>query len=304
LLKKFNQAKKIQGWSAMTVKQEKTGTFGSGVTKGGVEIDVTALEPASGTRLIQSVARALDIIEVLAGERDGMALSELSERIELNSSTCHHLISTLVARGYVEHLGRSRGYALGRKVHDLVDLAEGGFDPDLILRNELRDLGLSLGQGVQLAMLAETSLLTKLRFDSPNLEEVLVEPDEITKMTALHATATGKAILAWLPEIELVRVISANGLTKYTDKTITKLSELVAELRLVRRRGYSIDDEELQDGVICIGAALRDAGGAIVGAISTTVAVDKMTSSYRAEVAKTMAVAAVEFSKRLRAAKK
>jgi IclR family acetate operon transcriptional repressor len=304
LLKKFNQAKKIQGWSAMTVKQEKTGTFGSGVTKGGVEIDVTALEPASGTRLIQSVARALDIIEVLAGERDGMALSELSERIELNSSTCHHLISTLVARGYVEHLGRSRGYALGRKVHDLVDLADGGFDPDLILRNELRDLGLSLGHGVQLAMLAETSLLTKLRFNSPNLEEVLVEPDEIIKMTALHATATGKAILAWLPEIELVRVISANGLTKYTDKTITTLSELVAELRLVRRRGYSIDDEELQDGVICIGAALRDAGGAIVGAISTTVAVGEMTSSYRAEVAKTMTVAAVEFSKRLRAAKK
>jgi IclR family acetate operon transcriptional repressor len=167
LLKKFNQAKKIQGWSAMTVKQEKTGTFGSGVTKGGVEIDVTALEPASGTLLIQSVARALDIIEVLAGERDGMALSELSERIELNSSTCHHLISTLVARGYVEHLGRSRGYALGRKVHDLVDLADGGFDPDLILRNELRDLGLSLGHGVQLAMLAEISLLTKLRFNSP-----------------------------------------------------------------------------------------------------------------------------------------
>jgi IclR family acetate operon transcriptional repressor len=288
----------------MTVKRDKTGTFGSGVTKGGVEVDVTALEPASGTRQIQSVARALDIIEVLAGERDGMALSELSERIELNSSTCHHLISTLVARGYVEHLGRSRGYALGRKVHDLVDLADGVFDPDLILKNELRNLGLSLGHSVQLAVLAETSLLTKLRFNSPNLEEALVEPDEIIKMTALHATATGKAILAWLPEIELVRVISANGLTKYTDKTITALSELVAELRLVRRRGYSIDDEELQDGVICIGAALRDAGGAIVGAISTTAAVDEMTSSYRAEVAKIMTVAAVEFSKRLRAAKK
>jgi IclR family acetate operon transcriptional repressor len=288
----------------MTVKHEKTGTFGSGVTKVGVEIDVTALEPASGTRQIQSVARALDIIEVLAGGRDGMTLSELSERIELNSSTCHHLISTLVARGYVEHLGRSRGYALGRKIHDLVDLSDGEFDPDLILKNELRDLGLSLGHSVQLAVLAETSLLTRLRFNSPNLEEALVEPDEIIKMTALHATATGKAILAWLPEIELVRVISANGLTKYTDKTITALSELVAELRLVRRRGYSIDDEELQDGVICIGAALRDEGGAIVGAISTTAAINEMTRSYRAEVAKTMTIAGVEFSKRLRAAKK
>jgi IclR family acetate operon transcriptional repressor len=296
--------KKIKGSGAMTVKHEKTGTFGLDVTESGFEIDVTALEPVSGTRQIQSVSRALDIIEVLATERNGISLSEISKRIELNSSTCHHLIATLVARGYVEHLGRRRGYALGSKVHDLVDLADGLLDPDLLLNNEMRDLGLSLGHSVQLAVLAKTSLLTKLRFDSPNMEEVLVEPDEIIKMTALHATATGKAILAWLPEIELVNVISANGLTKYTDKTITTLSELVAELRLVRRRGYSIDDEELQDGIICIGAALRDVGGAVVGAISTTVAIDEMTSFYRSEVAKTITIAAVEFSKRLRAAKK
>ena len=288
----------------MTMKRESPENFITRAADVAVEPVKGGSDLPAGTRHIQSVTRALDIIEVLAGERDGMALSELAERIELNSSTCHHLVSTLVARGYVEHLGRSRGYALGRKIYELVDIADSEFDPDLILRNDLRDLGLSLGHGVQLAVLAETSLLTKLRFAAPNPDEALDEPDEITKMTALHATATGKAILAWLPEIELVSVISANGLTRYTDKTITTLSALVAELRLVRRRGYSIDNEELQDGVICIGAALRDAGGAIVGSISTTASVDAMTSSYRAEVAKTMTAAAVEFSKRLRAAKK
>ena len=173
--------------------------------------------PASN-RQIQSVVRALDILEVIAKESDGLALSELSSRVGLNTSTCHHLISTLVARGYVLHLGRSRGYALGSKVHELVDLALGESDPSELLKDDLRLLGSQIGHGVQLAVLAETSLLTKLRFPAPDSDAAALEPDELLKLRALHATATGKAIMAWLPEIELVRVISANGLTRYTGR--------------------------------------------------------------------------------------
>ncbi len=284
----------------MSVKHEAPKNSEADVVTGGV---VTAGTSVEGTRQIQSVARALDIIEVMAVEPGGMALSKLADRVGLNTSTCHHLISTLVSRGYVMNLGRSRGYALGHRIHELVDLANSEFDPDLLLKNDLQELGVSLGHSVQLAVLAETSLLTKLRFPAPNLDDGLEEPDEMTKMGALHATATGKAILAWLPENELVRVISANGLTQYTKKTITTLSGLVEEMRMVRRRGYSIDDEELRKGVVCIGAALRDPGGAIVGSISTTGSADQMTTAYRAKIAKTMTTAAVEFSKRLRAAK-
>ncbi|MGB7244623.1 MAG: IclR family transcriptional regulator [Sulfitobacter sp.] len=288
----------------MTMKRESPEEFitrdsdvAVGPVKGGPSLP-------EGPRHIQSVVRALDILEVLAGERDGLVLSELSGRVGLNSSTCHHLISTLVARGYVLHLGRSRGYALGAKVHELVDLAAGESDPAELLKDDLKLLGSQLGHGVQLAVLAETSLLTKVRIPAPDQVSAAVEPDELIKMRALHATATGKAILAWLPEIELVRVISANGLTQYTGKTLTTLSGLIEDLRLVRRRGYSIDDEELKEGVVCIGAALRDPGGAIVGSISMTAPSDKMTKAYRTEVAKKMVSAALEFSKRLRGAKR
>lgn len=272
--------------------------------------DNTVVQPkgesplTGGVRYIQSVIRALDIIEAITAEREGLVLSELADRVGLNSSTCHHLISTLVSRGYLLNLGRSRGYALGPKIHELVDLADREFDPSELLRDDLRKFGEQIGQGIQLAVLAETSLLTKLRFPAPDRESAALEPDELIKMHALHATATGKAILAWLPEIELVRIISANGLTRYTAKTITTLSGLVDDLRLVRRRGFSVDDEELKDGVVCIGAALRDPGGAIVGSISTTAPADKMTASYRADMAKTMVAAALEFSKRLRNAKR
>jgi IclR family acetate operon transcriptional repressor len=288
----------------MRMKRESPENFITGATDVAVEPVKGGPDLPAGTRHIQSVVRALDILEVLASERDGLVLSELSSRVGLNSSTCHHLISTLVARGYVVHLGRSRGYALGVRVHELVDLAAGESDPAELLKDDLRLLGSQLGHGVQLAVLAETSLLTKLRIPSPDQESATVEPDELVKMRALHATATGKAILAWLPEIELVRVISANGMTQYTGKTLTTLSGLIEDLRLVRRRGYSIDDEELKEGVVCIGAALRDSGGAIVGSISMTAQSKKMTGEYRVEIAKKMVSAALEFSKRLRNAKR
>ena len=288
----------------MSMKQESPEKFITSASDAAVEAMRSGSVVPAGSRQIQSVVRALDILEVIAKESDGLALSELSSRVGLNTSTCHHLISTLVARGYVLHLGRSRGYALGSKVHEMVDLALGESDPSELLKDDLRLLGSQIGHGVQLAVLAETSLLTKLRFPAPDRDAEALEPDELIKLRALHATATGKAIMAWLPEIELVRVISANGLTRYTGKTLTTLSGLIENLRLVRRYGYSIDDEELKDGVVCIGAALRDSGGAIVGSISMTATSDKMTKEYRVEIAKKMVFAALEFSKRLRGARR
>ena len=287
----------------MTMKRESPEIFAAGTTDV-VEPSKGESNLPKGTRHIQSVVRALDILEVLAGQLDGMVLSELSGRVGLNSSTCHHLISTLVSRGYVLHLGRSRGYALGAKVHELVDLTDGESGVDELLKDDLKDLASQIGHGVQLAVLTETSLVTKLRFPAPDQKSGPQEPDELIKMRALHATATGKAILAWLPEIELVRVISANGLTQYTEKSLTTLSGLIEDLRLVRRRGYSIDDEELKEGVVCIGAALRDPGGAIIGAISMTAPSDTMTKEYRTKIANKMVTAALEFSKRLRSAKR
>lgn len=286
----------------MIVKHESKGRFGKAEPLGDAD-QKTARKPAvDGGRQIQSVSRALQIVEVIAVERDGLTLSELADRVGLNSSTCHHLVGTLVAHGFLVHLGRNRGYALGRKLHELVAVSDGENDPAVLLKNDIVELGERLGHSVQLAVLSETSLLTKLRFVPP--VATATESDELTKMTAMHATATGKAILAWLPEIELVRVISANGLTRYTDNTITTLSGLVEELRFVRRRGYSVDDEELKEGVVCIGSALRDPGGAIVASISATIPVEDATETYKTELAKTMVAAAIDISKRLRGAKR
>lgn len=260
------------------------------------------MEAKAGVRQIQSVHRALSLVEILASEGGALSLSELAARADLNSSTCHHLISTLVNRGYLVHLGRSKGYALGKKLYELSDIAGRENDPTELLKDDLKTLSEQLGHGVQLAMLSETSLMTKLRFAPA--QNQLEEPDEVTKMTALHATATGKAILAWLPDSELMRVVSANGLNRYTESTITSLSGLIDELRLVRRRGYAIDEEELKKGVVCIGTALREGSGAVIASISVTVPAEMATEKYRLELSQSVVSAAQVLTNKLQKLKR
>jgi len=252
----------------------------------------------SGAKQIQSVSRALTILELLAAEGDALPLKELAIRAQLNQSTCHHLISTLVNRGYIDHQGRNRGYVLGRKFHELADLAGRQTDLAEVLKAHIEAFSRQIGCSVQLAVLSDASLLTKL--SCSQVDNRFDEPDEVIKMSAPHAAATGKAILAWLPDGELVRVIAANGLTAYTDKTITSLSGLIEELRHVRRNGYAVDDEELKRGVVCIGSALRESSGAVVASISVTISADEATPEYRKSLSQSVIHAAQEFSKRLR----
>lgn len=249
-------------------------------------------------RTIQSVDRALSVLEEVAQTPNGISLSALARLTGLNISTCHHLVSTLAARGYLEPLGRAKGYAIGPRLRELNEMAEAERDPAVVLRGDLEQLGARLGHGVQLAMLSETSLLTKLSFQQPG--DGIEEHDEIEKMRALHATATGKAILAWIPDTELARIVSVNGMTRYTPRTLTTLSSLVDELRLVRRRKYAIDDEEFREGIVCIGAAVRDKGGAVVAAISTTLPADLATPEYRKELTREVVAASNQYSQTLR----
>ncbi|WP_322990257.1 MULTISPECIES: IclR family transcriptional regulator [unclassified Hoeflea] len=253
--------------------------------------------PEKPSRSIQSVERALLLIEIMAAASEPLPLQDLARRSELNTSTCHHLIATLVGRGYVLHAGRNRGYLLSSKLHELTELGSKEIDLIDFVRPDLAALSERLCEGVQMAVLRDSALLTQLRLGG---DPSLKEPDEVKKMSASHATATGKAILAWLPEAEMARVISENGLVAYTDKTITSLSGFIEELRHVRRNGFSVDNEELQDGVICCGAALRDEKGAVIASISATYAARKNSEAYRNHVIQDVVQCARALSDRLR----
>ena len=164
------------------------------------------VEPGKMPRTIQSVERALDILEILADADGELPLNELAAGAQLNASTCHHLLATLVKRGYAGQTSRTRSYFLGPRVTELSDSRLKQFNLSEIAMPELRRLNDTTLESVHLAVLQGASLVTFAKLDSKL--PIRVGSDDGMKADAAHATATGKAILAWLPEPEIARVIA------------------------------------------------------------------------------------------------
>jgi IclR family acetate operon transcriptional repressor len=222
--------------------------------------------PRTERHSIQSVDRAMRLLEAIAEAGGETTLTELSQRTRLNISTCHHLLSTLVNRGYVAKVPVRRSYALGARI---LYLSTACLQVDLPARAApfIEQINQKTGETVHLAVLQGDAMMKIAKRESRH--PVRVDTGTLGKSDAPHATASGKAMLAWLPEDDMHRVL-AHGLTRFTPKTITEWPSLIEALRHVRRNGYAMDDEEYQPGVICIGAAIRDHNGAVVGAISAS----------------------------------
>ncbi len=216
---------------------------------------------------IQSVDRALTLLETIAELGGETTLSRLAERTGLNISTCHHLLATLVQRGFVTKAVARRGYALGARILYLSHVC---LQVDLPRRAQsaLDRINQVTGETVHLAALQGDALVNILKREARHA--VRVDAGTIGTADAAHATATGKAMLAWLPEDEMRRIVMAHGMTRFTPNTITDFAALTEALRVVRRDGCAIDREEFRPGVICVGAAIRDQSGAVVGSISAS----------------------------------
>ena len=238
---------------------------------------------------IQSVDRALTLLETIAELGGETTLSKLAERTGLNISTCHHLLATLVQRGFVTKSAARRGYALGARILYLSHVC---LQVDLPRRAQpaLDRINQTTGETVQLAALQGDSLVNILKREARHA--VRVGAGTIGTADAAHATASGKALLAWLPEDEMRRIVTAHGMTRFTANTITDFAALNEELRTVRRDGCAMDREEFRPGVICVGAAIRDQSGAVIGSISASAPTMRASDAHLAQMREEVIAAA------------
>jgi IclR family acetate operon transcriptional repressor len=215
---------------------------------------------------IQSVDRALFLLETIAEVGGEATLTELATRTGLNISTCHHLLATLIQRGFAAKVPGRRLYALGARI---MYLSHACLQVDLPRRAQpyIEAINRATGETVHLAALQGDQVVTLAVREARHA--VRVDTGRIGKLEAPHATSIGKAILAWLPEDEMRRILSG-GMKRFTDNTITEFPALLESLRIVRRNGYALDREEHLPGVICVGAAIRDQAGTVIGAISAS----------------------------------
>jgi IclR family transcriptional regulator, acetate operon repressor len=216
---------------------------------------------------VQSVDRALALIDALAGSTGSLQLTELAERTQLNVSTGHHLLATLVKWGYVAR-APGRRYALGARGLHLAQSFLKQVDLPRRAQPHVERISEETGETVHLAVLQGDAVVTLLKREGRHA--VRVDTGMVGSADAAHATALGKAMLAWLPEHEIRRIVSARGMVRFTPHTITDADALIEELRLVRRHSHAVEREEHQPGVTGIGAAIRNHLGAVVGAISVS----------------------------------
>lgn len=214
--------------------------------------------------MINSVLKALDVLELFSSDRYTMTLGEIAERLGFPKSTTHNLLTTLVSRGYIERTEEGL-YALGTAIMPLTQ----GVRVNVELRDRaaplLRELANLCRESVYLATLDGDLVLYLYAVESP---QRLLARTAVGDRVPPHCTAVGKAILSLLPEEKVLDLVNRVGLPKYTARTITDLGELLHELRTTRVRGYATDEEEHELGTHCIGVPIRGATGEVEGACS------------------------------------
>jgi len=245
--------------------------------------------------LINSVLKAIDIMTLFSTSEPRLSLREISKRLGLPKSTAHHLLATLLSRGFVEKVDGDQ-YALGTAIMRLTQAVR--------VNVELRDRAAPLLR--ELADLARESVYLTVRDGDYCLYIYAVEsPRRLLARTAvgdrvlLHCTSVGKAILAFLPTEHVREMALRTGLPAFTDATITELSVLLEELDQTRARGYAFDRGEHETGSQCIGAPVLDEHGQVIGALSISGTDPDILGGRVEELAPRVVHTAYEVSRRM-----
>lgn len=238
----------------------------------------TGEKGSASNKTIQSVVRALGILEAIARKRGEVTLSHISDELGLNASTCHHIIKTLIAHKYIRP-GTVRGrYMLGSQLVVLADAVDVKAELPGRARPVLEALNDATEEAVHLAVLEGDEMITLIKCEARHA--LRIDSGSIGKSRALHATATGKILLSGLDGADVRRIAARHGMPAYTANTCTDVEVLLDELALVRERGYSEDKEEFQRYVVCIGAAVLDTAGRIIASISVSVPINRATKDH------------------------
>lgn len=216
---------------------------------------------------VQSVERALIILEALARAEGPVTLSSLSAEVGLHISTVHRLLNTLARRGFVEQEPNQGRYRLGLKVFEIGHRALYSLDIRAVARPFLRQLVEEFNETANLAVLDGTEVVYIDQVESKNMIKMMARPG--TRAPA-YCTGAGKVLLAGLPPFQLERVLSSLNLHPYTTATITTVESLKKELDQVRQQGYAIDRGELEEGVRCVAAPIKNYEQRVVAALSVS----------------------------------
>lgn len=227
-------------------------------------------------RTVQSVEHAADILQALGAESGPLGTSELARKTGLSKTSVHHLLATMEARRLVMRDGPSAKFRLGWALYELGTSVSRSVDLARIARPYLDRLAVQTRESVLLGILHDDSVLYLDRG----------EPPQGLRMTAnagrrgpLHATASGKVLLAFCRDPVISDRVLTTALPRYTPTTVIDPEMLRQQLAEVRSNGYAVCWQEREVGLCSVAVGLRDFTGSVVGSLAIAGPASRLTSS-------------------------
>jgi IclR family acetate operon transcriptional repressor len=223
---------------------------------------------------VQSVDRALSIIETLAEDDEGYRLSDLAVRTGLSTSTVHRLLATMEKRRFVQfdrdgskwHVG-AQSFSVGATFARRRNFTAQAMPYLRKLRDQTRETA-------NLAVVDDEAIIVLTRIES---REIMRSLTKVGGRVAMVASGVGKAVLATYSDEDVNGIICRQGMPRLTEKSIVRPSELFRELQIIRRQGYAVDDEEARMGLRCVAAVVYSDCGEPLAAISVSGMTSRIT---------------------------
>jgi DNA-binding IclR family transcriptional regulator len=215
---------------------------------------------------VQSVDRAISVLEILA-RSGGAGVSEVAAHIGVHKSTAFRLLAALEDRGLVEQNHDRGRYQLGFGILRLASAIPARLDLVQQARPVIDDLASSLGETVNLAVLREHYAVN---VDQARGTAAVAAQNWVGELTPLHATSSGKVLLAHVPDAQRGELLSRAGLPRLTSATITSAQALERQLAKVRTDGFATTFEELEEGLNAVAVPVCDHRGTVVAAVSVS----------------------------------
>ncbi|WP_400162435.1 IclR family transcriptional regulator [Brevibacillus sp. TJ4] len=247
-------------------------------------------------RLIQSVDRAIDIIELFTASTPELSVKEISERLHLSKSTVHGLIKTLEYRGLLEQNLENQKYRLGLKLFELGNLVGNQLDIRKLSSTVIHKLVEQVKETVHLTILDKHEVVYVEKLEGPSSLRMY---SQIGKRAPMYCTGVGKAILAYLDEQRVDDILRTTEMVSYTPYTITTVEGIKTELQRIRENGYATDDQEIELGLRCFAAPIFNHEGNAVASISCAGPINRIVYTKESEIAGYVKEAAAEISRKL-----
>lgn len=241
-----------------------------------------------------TVGKALSVLDAVAAFERPVRFGELLDSSPFPKATLYRLVQTLTAEGMLSYNADRQSYSPGIRLVRLAHAAWAQSSIAMVARSHLDALSRHTGHTVHLAQLDAAQVLY---VDKRNALDPLPMFSQAGKVGPAYCTGVGKAMLAFLPEVELGPIIGQQSFHRFTEHTLPDAPALIAELAEIRTRGYGFDREEHEPGIICVAAPVISDTGRVLGALSATSSTSRTTLGALDALAPQVTAAAASIAK-------